>query len=76
MRPAILLALVLLAGCALPQVRPDYPDYKSRLSTKTFDCCWDVALHPEGITQVALSLAHLTGPFNDRANEARLREGG
>lgn len=69
------LALSLLAACAIPQVHEDYTGLPADFDPRSFTCCFEVEQHPVGLTKLGLSLAHLTGPFNDRADEREVRPG-
>jgi hypothetical protein len=70
-----LLAAGLLSACAIPQVHEDFTGLPASFNPATFDCCFNPEQHPVGLTKMGLSLAHMTAPFNDRANEQKVRNG-
>ena len=51
---------LLLAGCGLPQVSPDYTGLPRGLSTKNFICCHDPERYPEAFADLVLAVGQAT----------------
>jgi hypothetical protein len=75
LRYILILVTSALAACAVPQVHEDFNGLPADFDPKSFACCFDVEHHPVGLTKLGLAFAHLTGPFNDRADENEIRPG-